>query len=103
MPASTTWSRPAARSSRSAASVGSSVAAAPERVDPAEPDLRLGLGLGAPQRRVLLGQQAGHAGRRSAAPGLGGARHGRRAADGQPGRRLDLAVTLRRSPQPARL
>ena len=39
---------------------GQQRAAAQERVHPAEPVLRLGLGRLAPQRRVLLDQQAGH-------------------------------------------
>ena len=72
--------------SRSSASCGSSVAAAAEGVEPAEPDLRLGLGLRPPQRGVLRGQQAGHAvvGQLRPGPRRRRRRPRRRRCDGQP-------------------
>ena len=60
--------------------------AAPEGVHPAEPDLRLGLGVRAPQRGVLLGQQrrARRASTSSARTGVGRAGDLAGAPDGQP-------------------
>ncbi len=74
---STTRSMPSAASSaRSAASRGSSSREVSRQVEPAEPDLRLRLGVRPPQRRVA-GGQLGRQRPRPSRPGRRASQHGR--------------------------